>query len=187
MPNPRLAARYAKSLIDLAIERDILEDIYADMLHLQSICQYSREFVNLLKSPIIHASKKEAIIEAVTKDKVNALTAGFNRLLIQKGREAYLPEIITAFIDQYKSYKEIYTVLLTTATPASEELKKNIVEKVKAQTNMKHIELKTEVKEDIIGGFVLQLGDLLVDASVAYDLNKIKAQFMNNDFIYKLR
>jgi F-type H+-transporting ATPase subunit delta len=52
---------------------------------------------------------------------------------------------------------------------------------------MKNIELTTEVDEDLIGGFVLEIGDTLVDASVAYDLNAIRKQFLNNDFIYKIR
>ena len=52
---------------------------------------------------------------------------------------------------------------------------------------MQNIELETAVKEDIIGGFVLQAGDKLVDASIAYDLKEIARQFENNDFIYKVR
>ena len=66
MPNPRLAGRYAKSLIDLATEKDQLEAVYADMKYLQAVCKGSPEFVNLLRSPIIHEDKTKAIIEAVT-------------------------------------------------------------------------------------------------------------------------
>jgi F-type H+-transporting ATPase subunit delta len=52
---------------------------------------------------------------------------------------------------------------------------------------MKNIELETEVKEEIIGGFILQTNERLADASVAYDLKEISRQFENNDFIYKIR
>jgi F-type H+-transporting ATPase subunit delta len=187
MPNPRLAARYAKSLLDLANEKGILEQVHNDMLYLQAVCSKSREVVNLLRSPIISPDKKEAILKAVTKTNISESTNVFIRLLITKGREEYLPEIITAFISQYKKQKDIHTVKLTTATPISEELKKQIVERVQSQTNLKNIELKAEVKEDIIGGFLLEIGDTLVDASVSYDLNKIRSQFLNNDFIYKIR
>jgi F-type H+-transporting ATPase subunit delta len=57
MPNPRLATRYAKSLIDLAIEKGQLEKIFADMQWLQAVCKASREFVNVLKSPVIKVLK----------------------------------------------------------------------------------------------------------------------------------
>jgi F-type H+-transporting ATPase subunit delta len=71
--------------------------------------------------------------------------------------------------------------------PVTEDVKKQIVSQVQEQTKISNIDLKTSVNEEIIGGFVLEMGDKLVDASVAYDLNKIKAQFLNNDFIYKIR
>lgn len=187
MPNPRLAGRYAKSLLGLALETNQLEQIQGDMLYLEQVCKKSSEFVTLLKSPVINSDKKLAILNAVTEGKVSAATTGFNKLLVVKGRESLLPEIITAFIAQYKSYKGIYPIKLTTASVASEELKNAIISKVQEQTNLKKVELETVVDEKIIGGFVLDLGGTLVDASIAYDLNKLKSQFMNNDFIYKIR
>lgn len=93
MPNQRLASRYAKSLIDLAIDKGQLEAVYADMLYLKAVCKSSREFLLLLRSPIIKGDQKNSIITAVTKGKVSDLTAAFNHLLVKKGRESDLPEI----------------------------------------------------------------------------------------------
>jgi F-type H+-transporting ATPase subunit delta len=141
----------------------------------------------LLRSLVVKADKKIAIVEAVTKGKISDLTGAFNRLLINKGRESYLPEIIAAFIDQYKKQKGIHTIKLTTAVPVTEEVKAQFISQVQKQTNMSNIDLKTSVDEEIIGGFVLEIGDQLVDASILYDLNKVKSQFLKNDFIYKIR
>ena len=187
MPNPRLAARYAKSLIDLAIEKDQLEAVHNDMLFLQQAIRGSRELANLLKSPIINSDKKDKILDAITAGKVSTITATFNKLLLSKGRESYLPEIVTAFIDQYKEYKGIQTVKLTTAVPVTEEVKKAIMDKISADRHLKNIELVTAVDESLIGGFVLEIGDELVDGSIAFDLKNIRKQFQNNDFIYKIR
>jgi F-type H+-transporting ATPase subunit delta len=187
MLNPRLAGRYAKSLLTLAIERNQLETAYKDMEYLRSVSDVNREFVVVLKSPVINPEKKEAIIEAVTKGNISDLTSSFIKLLIRKGREMNLPEITSAFIDQYKVHKQIQTITLTTATPVSEEVKQQIIDKVKSQTSIQNIELTTAVNEEIIGGFVLEIGNTLVDASIAYDLNVIRKQFLNNDFIYKIR
>ena len=187
MPNPRLASRYAKSLIDLSIERNQLEQVYADMQWLQQVTKTNPDFVNFLRSPVIKADKKIKIIEAVTAGKTGELTLAFIRLLINKGRESNLPEIITSFISQYKENKNIYTVKLTTAAPVSEETKNAIIARIRKTSNMQNIEMETVVNEDLIGGFVLQAGDKLVDASVAYDLKSIARQFENNDFIYKVR
>ncbi len=187
MLNPRVASRYAKSLIDLAIEKESLDKVYEDMQFIQAIIKDNRDFAALLKSPVVAADKKQAIIEAVTKGKIGELTALFTNLLIRKGRESNFLEITQAFIEQYKSYKKIYTVKLTTASPVTESVKAEIVDKVKSLSDMQNIELDTAVDESLIGGFVLQVGDKLVDASIAYDLNVIKKQFLNNDFIYKIR
>ncbi len=186
-PNPRLAARYAKSILDLAVERGQLETVYADMIFLRTICRSSRDLVNFLNSPIIKTDKKRKTLEAITAGRISPLTTAFNALLMSKEREAYLPEIAAAFIEQYKAYKGIQTVRLTTAVPVSEDLRQAILEKVKTDRHVSQIDLETKVREDLIGGFVLEIGDELIDASIAYDLHKIKQQFENNDFIYKIR
>jgi len=187
MPNPRLAARYAKSLLDLSVEKGQLEKVYADMVWLQAVCKSNRDFVNLLRSPIIKSDTKEKIVSAVTAGTISELTAAFNRLLIVKARESYLPEIITAFLAAYKEKKGIKTIQLTTAVSASDELKKAIVEQVKSSAGFTQVELEEKVDPALIGGFVLQIGDQLVDASVVYDLRNIAKQFENNDFIYKIK
>ncbi len=187
MPNPRLATRYAKSLIDLAMEKDQLEKVFADMQWLQAVCKASRDFVNVLKSPVIKADKKEKIVGAVTKNNIGEITTAFIRLMIRKSRESYLPEVAAAFSKQYKTHKNIYPVKLTTATALSEVLKNSIVKKIQDTTEMQHIELEAVVDKNLIGGFVLLAGDKLIDASIAYDLKTIAKQFENNDFLYKLR
>jgi F-type H+-transporting ATPase subunit delta len=187
MHSPRLANRYAKSLLTLAIEKNQLDTVYRDIEFLQSVAKLNKEFVVVLKSPVISSEKKESIIGAVTSGKISDLTYLFIRLLIRKGREMNLPDITTAFIEQYKEYRNIHSVKLTTATPVSDELKESIVNQIKSQTDLKNIELTTEVNDKLIGGFILQIGDKEIDASIAYDLNLIRKQFLNNDFIYKIR
>jgi len=187
MSNPRLATRYAKSILDLAVEKGELEAIYQDILFLQKITIESRDFVNMLRSPVIPSDKKQAVLDALTKGKVSDMTMAFTKLLVTKGREGDLTEVLAAFIRQYKHLKGIHTVKLTTAMPISDSVKKAIIDQVKKTSDMEHIELDAQVNPDIIGGFVLQTGDKLVDASISYDLQQISRQFENNDFIYKVR
>lgn len=187
MPNPRLATRYAKALIDLAIEKGQLEEVYADMQWLHSVCKTNRDFVNVLRSPIIKADVKKKIIEAVTTGRIGEITAAFNRLIITKGRESNLPGISHAFLEAYKEKKNIHTIQLTTATPVSAATKNAIISQIKKSAGFENIEMEEKVDAGVIGGFVLQIGDKLVDASVAYDLKAIAKQFENNDFIYKIR
>ena len=187
MLNPRVASRYAKSVLDLAVEKGQLEQVYNDMLYLKSLTKESRDFLNLLRSPVVKGDAKIKVIKAVTAGKISELTTAFINLMVSKTREAVLPEVITSFIQQYKSHKNIHVVKLTTATPVSDQVKTAIINQVKKTSNMQIIELEEKVDPNIIGGFVLQAGDKLIDASIAYDLKNISRQFENNDFIYKVR
>ncbi|MFL5771886.1 MAG: ATP synthase F1 subunit delta [Flavisolibacter sp.] len=187
MLNPRVASRYAKSILDLAIEKGQLEKVYKDMLFLQELIKGSREFNQLLKSPVVKADMKIKAINAVTKGKISDITISFTTLLMNKHREIVLPEVIHSFIEQYKKEKKIYSVKLTTAMAVSESVKKSIIAQVKKTSDMENIELEEIVDPSIIGGFVLQAGDKLIDASISYDLKNIARQFENNDFIYKVR
>jgi F-type H+-transporting ATPase subunit delta len=187
MQNPRLAERYAKSLIDLSSEMNELDTVHADIILLQSVCNASREFVLMLNSPIINADKKYKIIIAVTGGKISKITQTFIKLLTSKNRESNLPEIIFSFIDQFNKMRGIHKVKLTTATPVSEAIKNSFIQKIKASSDIHYIELETKVNENLIGGFVLEMDGKLIDASILRDLNDVKKQFANNDYIHKLR
>lgn len=187
MLNPRVASRYAKSLLDLAVDKGQLEPVHDDMLYLQQLIKGSRDFLNLLRSPVINADTKIKTVNAVIGGKVSEITTAFIKLLVNKTREAVLPEVITSFIEQYKERKGIQTVRLTTAVPVSDALRQQIVAQVKKTSGFENLQLEETVDPNLIGGFVLQAGDKLIDASIAYDLKNISRQFENNDFIYKVR
>lgn len=188
MLNPRLAHRYAKALLDLAVEKGQLDQVFADVQWLQAVCKSNSDFVSLLRSPIIKADKKQKIVGAViATGNVGEIILGFIRLLISKARESYLPEMLGEFVTLYKRYNNINTVKLTTAVPVSEDTKNSIIAQVKKAAGVEKVELEETVNPDIIGGFVLEMGDKMVDASIAYDLREVAKQFRNNDFIYKVR
>jgi len=173
--------------MDLALEKGELERVFQDMQWLQQMIKGSRDFTNLLRSPVIKADKKDKIVDTILQGRVTNITSLFIRLLIAKGRESNLPEMITSFISQYKAHKNIYPIKLTTAAPISENLKEGIMDQIRKTSEMKNIELEAVVDENLIGGFVLEAGDKLIDASIAYDLKQIARQFENNDFVYKIR
>lgn len=186
MPNPRLAGRYAKSLIDLSIEKGQLEAVYADMKYLQELCKVSKDFVTLMRSPIVRNDQKNAILLKITKGKISELTAAFNTLLVKKGREGDLPEIAVAFVEQYNEMKGIHVVKLSTAIELSAELKAAIESRLTQSQGFPAIELETSVDEKLIGGFVLEFDNKLIDASILTDLKEIKQQFLENHFVKKI-
>ena len=187
MINPRLATRYAKSIIDLAIEQKQLDAVYGDMKFILRICHSNPDFLAVLRSPIIKPTSKGKIIESITKERVSELTSAFIKLLVTKTRETNLPEIAAAFVDQYNAINNIHQVKITTAAPMGEAVQSAILAKVKEGYPAGTIDLETVVNESLIGGFILETAGKSLDASILRDLKDVKKQFLNNDYLHKIR
>jgi F-type H+-transporting ATPase subunit delta len=187
MNNPRLAQRYAKSLIDISTQYNKIEEVHNDIVFLKSIVYKSREFVLMLESPIINPDKKYKIISAITSGNVSTITETFLKLICNKSREANLPGVITSFITQYNTLIGLHNAKLTTAAPISKELTDSFVSKIKKNTSYNNVQLETLVNDKIIGGFILEMEGVLVDNSILRNLNDVKKQFANNDYLHKLR
>ncbi|HNF71646.1 MAG TPA: ATP synthase F1 subunit delta, partial [Chitinophagaceae bacterium] len=156
MQNPKLAARYAKSLMDIALEQNKLDVIYGDMQGIHALCGGNADFVSLMKSPVIKADKKTSVTKAILEGKIDGVSYAFLTLIIQKGREYFLPEIAKAFIGLYKEYKKISEVVLTTAQPLEESMIQELQAKIQSQFQGMQIELQTCIDENLIGGFMLE-------------------------------
>ncbi|HNM23994.1 MAG TPA: ATP synthase F1 subunit delta [Saprospiraceae bacterium] len=179
----RIATRYAKSLIDLAVDQNKLEVVSNDVHTLRDAAK-NRDLYLLLKSPIVHADKKTAVLDALFKGKVDDLTLAYLHLLINKGREGYIPEIAAEFVSQYKTMKGITTVRLITATPVSDAVMNDLRNKIlESGVTTATLDIETKVDPELIGGFVLEFDQKRYDASVAHKLEELKNQFSKNLYI----
>jgi F-type H+-transporting ATPase subunit delta len=179
----KLASRYAQSLLDLAVEQNQLEAVHQDILYCDAVLKASREFTVLLKSPIIHADKKLSIINSVLGTNVSTLTLSFFKIMVTKRREAYLVDITKEFIRQYNTTKNITPIKVKSAVELDAATLSNIVAKVKAQAHLKDTEVVTEVDESLIGGFIVQYEDKLIDASVSKNLKQLRKDLSDNKYI----
>lgn len=183
MHNPRLAARYAKALIEIAIDKSCVQETLQDIQLLNTICHQNKDFLLMLRSPIIKADKKVSIIDSIFSNKLSTLSITFIKLLIIKGREKNLDEIGAAFIEQYRAIHKMKLAKLTTAVPANQQLIDIIHQKLQHKYPDSTIEIETKVNPEIIGGFVLELGNEQMDASIIRDLKDVKKQFSVNLYI----
>ena len=174
-----VASRYAKSLLQLAVEKGQLEKVYADMLFVQSTCEQHKDFVRFLNSPIINTDKKLSVLKEVFAGHIGEMSVGFFTILTNKRREMYMGDIAKSFVSQYKEYKNILTAVITSATGIDATVKSKVLELVK-QTTKGEVELVEKVDKDLIGGFVLRIGDRQVDASVSRKLNDLRKAFTEN-------
>src|SRR5882757_1090019 len=164
MADIRVASRYVKSLLSLAIEQGVVENVHDDMKLFSGVCQSSHPFLNMLRSPIIKHDKKRDVLEAIFKGKVHALTMSIMDILTHKNREPLLPSIASEFAVAYNEYKGIERATVTTTFPIDAKLKADVEAMVMKLSTRKQVELVEKVDKDLIGGFILNVGDRQIDA-----------------------
>ncbi|HEX9956469.1 MAG TPA: ATP synthase F1 subunit delta [Fibrella sp.] len=174
-----VADRYAKSLIDLAQEKGIVEEMYGDMLYFQRTLSENRALGVLLKNPIVRNAKKWNIVNAVFGSRLNPMTLSFFQIVAQKGRDNILEDIAVAFCKQYDKLKGVERATVITTVPLTEELRTQLKAKVQTLTGGKSIELEEKQDSRLIGGYVLRVGDRQIDASLRNQLNELRLKFLN--------
>ena len=185
MKQSRATIRYAKAFLGLSIEQNSLEDSFNDMRLLESACFESKDLSLLLKSPIVKTDQKSKIFHDIFEGKIQSLSMGFVKIIINKKREYLLEGIAKKFIELYKIEKNIETATVTTASPISEKLKHEVINYIKTRNNAL-VELTEVVNKDIVGGAIIRVGDKQLDASIASDISELKQTFNKNLYLQDL-
>jgi F-type H+-transporting ATPase subunit delta len=183
MADLRAASRYVKSLLGLAVEQNALEQVHADMQLFAKVCAENRAFELLLLNPVVKHDKKRAILEQLFKGKVHALTMAIFDIITKKNREPLLPAIAQEFHNAYNAYKNIGYAVVKTAVPVDAALRSEFEKIVKSLGTNQNVELKEIVDPSLIGGFVLEVGDKQIDASIKSRLKALQLNFSQNPYI----
>lgn len=176
MSTSKAAIRYAKAVLHQANETNVTQEVFGDMQAVDATIEGSKELRIVLKSPVIKAQdKKEALHKifegqsSITKDLINVLVA--NR------RTSTLGDVAKSFVSIYNEAQGVKVAQVTTAVPLTSELEKQVLTKVKELTGSDSVSIQNEIDESIIGGFILRVGDLQYNASIANQLGNLKREF----------
>lgn len=180
MRETKVAVRYAKSLISLAVEKGALEPTNKDMALLAETCKANRELMVLLDSPVISTDKKIAVLKAIFGSQLSELTMSFIVLMTNKKREYLLDEIADQFINQYRAMLGIIKAEVTSAVALDENIRSQIRAKIGGD---KQIEFVEKIDPSLIGGFIVRVGDKQFDGSISRSILDLKKTFSKNDFI----
>lgn len=186
MADSRAASRYVKSLLGLAVEQKVLDEIHRDMLLFSKVCDENRSFGLMLQNPIIKHDKKLEILKKIFKGKVHSLTMAFFDIITRKNRESILSGIAKEFHNAYNAYNGIGKATVITAVPLDAGLRAEFEKLAKNYSDKKQIELIEKVDHDMIGGFVLNVGDRQIDASINNKIKTLKLKFSQNPYIKEL-
>lgn len=175
MNEARAAARYAKAVLDFAVEKKKTDVLEGDMRSIVETIGGSKELREMLSSPVLKAEVKKKALLAIFKG-CDSITEGLFDLLFQNRRINLLNEVALKYIILNEDLKGEGVAFVTTAVPLSGDLEKRVLKEVTKLTGNKVI-LKNKIDETIVGGFILRIGDLQYDASIANKLNTIKREF----------
>ncbi|WP_184547952.1 ATP synthase F1 subunit delta [Mucilaginibacter sp. FT3.2] len=171
-----VAARYAKSLIDLAQEQNSVEAAKTDMELFVHTLKANPQLAAVLANPVVAHTKKLNILDLIFAGKVNKLTLAFFKLMVNKGRGEILGTTGYEFVNLYNLKNHITKATVVSAKALSEANKSVIAAELQKSIGGT-IQLATKVDASLIGGFILTVGDRQLDSSVTGTLNKLKKEF----------
>ncbi|MFD1062533.1 ATP synthase F1 subunit delta [Winogradskyella litorisediminis] len=174
----RAAIRYAKAVLSLAQDQKAEEAVNADMKSIVNAISQSEDLHQMLQSPVVRSSDKKAVLLSVFSD-ANTTTNNLIDTLISNKRLALLNDVASSYVSLYDQLRGSQVAKVTTAVALTSELKIKVLAKVKELTG-KDAELENIIDESIIGGFILRVGDIQYNASIANKLDKLKREFTLN-------
>lgn len=181
----RAAIRYAKAILNLAKNQGSDQAVYNDMQLIEATIQDSADLKVLLKSPIIKLSDKVTALEAIFGSKVNNYSIGLIKLLANNKRLDILEAVANDYQIIYDHLESVEVAIVTTAVPLTEALEATVKQKVKELTG-NETSLTNKVNPDILGGFILRVGDLQYDASIIKSLRELEKSFDDSHYEAKI-
>ncbi|WP_370100836.1 ATP synthase F1 subunit delta [Xanthomarina gelatinilytica] len=178
MAGARAAIRYAKAVLSLASDKNTTEVVNNDMKLIAKTIAESSDLNSMLQSPVVSSSVKKAVLLDVFKN-ANDITSNLIDTLITNKRLPLLEQVALKYNLLYDELTGTQTAQVTTAVPLTDALRAKVLAKVKELTG-KDVEIKSTIDESILGGFILRVGDIQYNASIANKLNKLKREFTLN-------
>lgn len=186
MSNQRVASRYAKSIMELSLEKGRLEEVHTDFLRLTALADSEHELEVVLRNPVINSDKKLNILKALFAKESDPLTMTFFEIVSRKNREGILLDVAKEFENQYNLHKSIQVAEVTTTFPIDDKLRKEFSDVVKEISGKKTVQLVEKINPDLIGGYILKVDDRQLDDSLSSKLRQLKTQFTQNHYESKI-
>jgi F-type H+-transporting ATPase subunit delta len=176
MTKIRVARRYAEALVEMAEAGKNVDATIKDLEFIRESIKQSRELQLFLRNPIVNKVKKREILQSVFSDKIQVSTLGSLEIIVLKGREDLLPDIIEQFLSIWDERQGIVRVNVRTALEFSTDQTKVLTSKLEQYTRKKVlVSFGTDAK--LIGGFVARVGDTVFDGSARRQLELLRLRF----------
>lgn len=178
MIGSRVTKRYARALFELAREKDLLKVVQQDLSLLRQSIESSEDLRVVLESPVVQAADKRKALDKAFEKKVHPVTLRFIDLLLEKGRENLLPDIIWQFGMLADAAQGVIRGQLETAFPLNDSLLAALKRRLDRITG-KNVIIQQRVVPELLGGFVVQMNDTVIDTSLKNQLARMREKLVS--------
>lgn len=181
MKNPKLANRYANALFEMAEMDGKIEEVFADILLIKNVLKENIELKNVIDSPHIPVYKKDKVFNTIFAGKISNISEHFLLLIIKKRRVPELYSILDEFVTIYNKHHNIKIAKITLSQEIDTELISKVVSILETELHSK-IEVQMVINPNIIGGMIIKVDDMLIDASISSKISRLKTEFSQNKY-----
>ncbi len=181
MTNKTAATRYARALLDVAVqERANLEGIEHELAAFVDLFSTHATLERVLLNPAVPVPRKRAAVAELTKAAgASATVSKLLALLAERDRLVLLPDLLASYRDRLLDYRKVVRAEVTTAAPLAADRAKAIEASLARMTG-RTVMLDTKVDPSIIGGVVARIGSTVYDGSVTRQLQKMKERLVES-------
>lgn len=173
--------RYAKALYKCALESNTALSVYEEMKHVVESFHKNVELEKVLSNPFVDTADKEKVLLAAAGDKPGEDYRRFVKLILDHKREEFAYLMALAYRDLYRKENNISQVKITTAAALPEAEMKKLRAVVENSFKDTKFEYASEVKPELIGGFVIDVDSTRMDASVSGELAQLRHNLLRSN------
>lgn len=181
MDNGLIPQRYAKALYKFALEQGKTDKMYATMKRVVGSFEQNPALQQVLSNPFVKDEDKEKLLLSAAGNEPDEAYTRFVKLILEHGRAEFAYQMMLAYRDLYRKEHNISRVVITTAAalPAAQmdKLRKLVEASFKGTT----LEISEAVDPDLIGGFVIDVDSVRMDASISNELEQIRQTLIRSN------
>jgi F-type H+-transporting ATPase subunit delta len=177
MNAPAIARRYAQTLLETAEEQGLLPRVAQDVEGLRATLAASPELVVFLSNPLLAGEGHSRALEALFSDKVQPLTRDFLRLVATRRRGGLLPAMLSEFAGLAEERTGTVSARVRSAVPLDQAQADRLRQRLGTFTG-RQVRLEIEVDPAVGSGAVVQVGDTIIDGTVATRLERLRRRLV---------
>tara|TARA_B100000700_G_C14893598_1_gene783908 strand:- start:52 stop:600 length:549 start_codon:yes stop_codon:yes gene_type:complete len=164
---------YAEAFLQVAESRNEVDEVINQSKSILELWNASPEFRNSMGSPVLEVESKKAVLEKLFSNDLTPSFLNLLKLLADRNRIGLLDSVLERLLELFREQRNIALATVTSASELNEDQQKELLKKVQDLAGTDNLELNLKVDPDLIGGFIVNVGSKVIDASLAGQVRRL--------------